>query len=144
MTPGLQTCLMAASIAVVVFVICFIPIFILMCWHLARVSRQIEELKSKVEVLVRDSQTMLQNINKLTDRGHAQMEELDKVVRTVGTWSVRANRIVEEVGDVIETPILTAPRFIAALHRVLSGFMDSRGKKDSKPELEDAEHRDKD
>ena len=138
MSTGLQISLIAASVAVVVFVICFIPIFIMMCWHMARVSRHVEELKSKVELLVRDSQTMVQNVNRLTDRAHVQMEELDKVVRTVGSWSERANRIMEEVGDVIETPILTATRFIAALHKALSGFMESRGKKG----LEDAERRD--
>ena len=138
MPTGLQISLITASVAIVVFVICFIPTFIMICWHVARVSRQIEEMKLKVELLVRDSQTMVQNVNRLTDRAHVQIEELDKVVRTVGSWSDRANRIVEEVGDVIETPILTATRFIAALHKALSGFMESRPKK----ELENTERRD--
>ena len=125
MSTALQVALFLASLAVIVFVMFFIPVCIMMYLQILRVIRQVEELKSEVRALVRDSQATLQNINHLTHRAHMQMEELEKVVRTVGAWSDRANRIVEEIGDVIEAPILTAARFITALHKTLSSLWES-------------------
>jgi uncharacterized protein YoxC len=112
----------------------------MMFWHVARVSRQLGELESEVKVLVRDSQTMVQNINNLTNQARVQMEEMDKVVKTVGAWSERANRIVDEFSNVVETPILTATRFITAMHKALGGFLELFPRKDQP----DTRRRDKD
>ena len=130
MSNTLQVALFLASLAIVVFVVFFIPIFIMMCSQLARVVRQIEDLRTEVKLLVRDSQTMVQNINNLTSHARQQMEDVDKAVHAVRSWTARANRIVEEIGDVVEAPILTATRFITVLHKALTGFAESRAKKD--------------
>ena len=137
MSTALQLALFAASLAIVVFVMCFIPIFGMICWHVVRVSPQFGELQPEVKALVRDSQAMVQNINSLTNQARVQMEEMEKVVKAVGAWSERANRIVDEFSNVIETPILTATRFITAMHKALGGFLELFPRKDHQTKSED-------
>jgi uncharacterized protein YoxC len=105
MSTALQIALFLASVAVVVFILFLIPVFIGLRKHVAQAARQLDVLKSDVKLLVQDSRTMMQNVDKLTSRAHPQLDEVDKIVRIARVWSERTRRIVEEVGDVVEAPI---------------------------------------
>jgi len=139
MSTALQIALFLASVAVVVFVLFLILVFIGLRKHVAHATRQLDELKSDVKLLVQDSRTMVQNVDNLAGRAHVQLDEVEKMVRTVRGWSERANRIVEEVGDVVEAPIFTVTRIIGIVHKGLSTLLDAVAKKDRQPELTDTE-----
>src|SRR6266850_4777703 len=117
MSTALQIALFLASVAVVVFVLFLILVFIGLRKHVAHATRQLDELKSDVKLLVQDSRTMVQNVDNLAGRAHVQLDEVEQMVRTVRGWSERANRIVEEVGDVVEAPIFTVTRIIGIVHK---------------------------
>lgn len=139
MSMALQIALFLASVAAVVFVLFLIPVFIGLRKHVVHATRQLDELQSDVKLLVHDSRTMVQNVDKLTSRAHQQLDEVDKIVRIVRAWSERANRIVEEVGDVVEAPIFTVTRIIGIVHKGLSVFLDTVARKDHQPEPTDTE-----
>src|SRR6266403_335161 len=124
MSTALQIALFLASAAVVVFVLFLIPAFIGIRKHAARASRDLDELKSDVKLLVQDSRTMVQNVNDLASRAHRELDEVHNVIRIVRAWSERADRIVEEVGDVVEAPIFMVTRIIGIVHQGLSTLLD--------------------
>ncbi len=125
MSMPLQIALFLASVAVVVFVVLVIAVLLALRKQAALAVRQLEEVKSDVKLLVQDSRTLLQNVNTLTTRANQQMDDVDKVVRTVRGWSERANRIVEEVGAAVEPPLFSAVRNIGIVRKGVAIFMDA-------------------
>jgi uncharacterized protein YoxC len=139
MSTALQVALFAASVAVVVFVAFLIPVFIGLRKCAARATRELEELKSEVKLLVHDSRSTLLNVNNLTSRAHRQLDEVDKVVRSAREWSERAGRIVAQVGDVVEAPIFTGARVVSIVYKGLSRIFDVLTKKEPQPTLKESE-----
>ena len=139
MSTALEIALFLASVAVVVFVSLFIPVLIGLRNHAAHARRDLEEMKSDLKLLVQDSRTMVQNVNSLTGRAHEQLDEVEKVVQIVRGWSDRANRIVGEVGDVVEAPIFTVARIIGIVHKGLNVLLDAVAKTDRQPESKNTE-----
>ena len=140
MSTALQVALFLASVAVVVFVSVLIPVFIGLRKYAARATHELEELKSDAKLLIRDSHTVVDNVNSLTSRAHRQLDEVDKVVRTVRTWTERADRIVEEVGDIVEAPLFRATRIISIVQRGLSSILDVLAKKDRQLTMKEPEN----
>src|SRR5579871_6317540 len=138
MSTALQVALFLASIAIVVFVSALIPVFVALRRHIAQATHQLEELKSDVKLLVRDSHVLVQNVNGLATRAHQQLDEVDKLVRTVGGWSDRADRIVQEVGNAVETPIFMATRIVGII-RNLGGLLETFAKKTHPAEAKNVE-----
>ena len=111
MSNLLQIALFLASVAVVTFVAFCIPAILQLRKHTARLARTLEELKAEVSPLVQDGRKLLHNVNELSTRVHRQCDEVEDVIQTVRGWTgQRADRVVEEVGSVLEPPILTAAR----------------------------------
>jgi len=125
MSMALQIAQFLASVAVVVFVVLLVPVLVGLREHVARALRELEELKSDVKLLVQDSRTMVQNVNGLTTRAQLQMEEVDKLLRLVRGWSERTDRVVNDVGDLVEGPLLTATRLVKLVHLGLGRFLES-------------------
>ena len=106
----LQIALFLAAVAVVIFVAYCIPAMLQLRNHAARMTQTLAELKAEVSLLVQDSRKMLHNVNELSTRAHQQCDDIEQVIHTVCNWAERAGRVVEEVGAVLEPPILTAAR----------------------------------
>ena len=106
----LQIALFLASVAIVIFVAFCIPAILQLRNHAARLTQTLAELKAEVSLLVQDSRKMLHNVNELSTRAHQQCDDIEQVIHTVCNWAERAGRVVEEVGAVLEPPILTAAR----------------------------------
>ena len=125
MSMALQIAQFLASVAVVAFVVFLIPVLIGLREHAARALRELEELKSDVRLLVQDSRSMVQNVNNLTSRAQLQMDEVDKLLRLVRGWSERTDRVVNEVGVLVEGQLLTATRLVKLVHLGLGRLLES-------------------
>lgn len=125
MSMPLQIALFLASVAVVIFVACCIPAMFQLRKHAARMSQTLAELKAEVSLLVQDSRTLLHSVNELSMRAHQQCDDVERMIQTVRGWTERADRVVEEVGSVLEPPILTAVRNAQILRKGVAKFFET-------------------
>ncbi len=107
MPPSLQWALFSASLAIIVLAACLIPLAILACRRLSGLARAGEEIKERLELLLQDSRELIQNVTVLSRRAQSQMDDVDIVMRTARAWTVRADRLVDGVGSVIEPPVFS-------------------------------------
>ena len=125
MSAALQAALFLASAAIAVFVAFCIPAVLQLRKHAARITQTLEELKAEVSVLVKDSHTVLRSINELSARAHQQCDNVEHVVQAVRGWTDRVDRVVEEVGSVLEPPILTAARNAQIFRKGIAKFFET-------------------
>ena len=125
MSAVLQVALILASVAVVVFVAFCVPAVLQLRQHAARMTQTLAELKAEVSLLVQDSRTVLHNVNELSTRAHQQCDDIEQVIHTVSSWTERADRVVEEVGSILEPPILTAARNAQIFRKGIAKFFET-------------------
>jgi hypothetical protein len=118
MSSALQVALFLACMAVVCLVSLLIPLSILLYLQVKRIVRQMDEVKSDLEEMIKDSRTMVQNISRLSTHANQQLDELDKIVGTARKWSEQADYFVEEVGSAVELPVLKALRTVKMLGKM--------------------------
>lgn len=107
MSEVLQWALGLASVAIMVLAVCLIPLAIQIGRRMEGLARSGAEIKDSLDLLLRDSRDLVQNVNALSRRAQVQMDEMDVVMKTVRGWTVRADRLVEGIGSVIEPPIFS-------------------------------------
>jgi uncharacterized protein YoxC len=107
MSNVLQAALFCASVAIVLLAACLIPMAILALRHIAGMARAGQEIKESLELLMRDSRELVQNVNELSKQAQAQMQDVDQVMQAVQSWTARADRLVDGVGAIIEPPIFS-------------------------------------
>ena len=90
--------------------------------HAARMTRTLAELKAEVSLLLQDSRRLLHNVNELSTRAHQQCDDVERVIQTVRGWTERVDRVVEEVGSVLEPPVLTAARNALIVRKGIAKF----------------------
>ena len=83
MEMPLQIALFLASVSIVVFVAVLIPVLLGLRKQFADAARELAELKTDVKLLVQDSRTMVQNVNKLTTQAQQQIGEVDQSLRVL-------------------------------------------------------------
>jgi uncharacterized protein YoxC len=118
MSSALQVALFLACMAVVCLVSLLIPLSILLYLQVKRIARQMDEVKSDLEAMIKDSRTMVQNISRLSTHANQQLDELDKIVGLARKWSEQADYFVEEVGSAVELPVLKALRTVKMLGKM--------------------------
>jgi len=121
----LQIALFLASVAIVLFVACCIPAILQLRKHAERMTQTLAELKAEVSLLVQDSRKMLHSVNELSTRAHQQCDDVEHVIQTVRGWTERVDRVVEEVGSVLEPPILTAARNAQIFRKGIAKFFET-------------------
>jgi uncharacterized protein YoxC len=125
MSNPLQIALFLASIAVVIFVACCIPAMLQVRKHVARMACTLEDLKTEISMLVQDGRKVMHNVNELSTRAHRQCDDVERVIQTVRGWAERADRVVEEVGTVLEPPIFTAARSAQIFRKGIAKFFET-------------------
>ena len=110
MSIPLQIALFLAAVAIVIFVAFCIPAMLQLRQRAARMAQTLAELKAEVSLLVQDSRKLLHNVNELSTRAHQQCDDVERVIQTVRGWTERVDRVVEEIGSVLEPPVQTAAR----------------------------------
>ena len=121
----LQIALFLASIAIVIFVAFCIPVIVRMGKHADRMAQTLAELKAEVSLLVQDSRKMVDNVNELSLRAREQCDDVEEVIQTVRGWTERVDRVVDEVGSVLEPPLLTAVRNAQIFRRGVAKFFET-------------------
>jgi uncharacterized protein YoxC len=124
MSTALQVALFLASVAVVIFVAYCIPAMLQLRKHAARMTQTLAELKAEVSLLVQDGRKMLHNVNELSTRAHQQFDEVEHVIQTVRGWTERVDRVVEEVGSLLEPPLLRAARNAQIFRKGVAKFLE--------------------
>lgn len=121
----LQVALFLASTAVIVLVAFMIPLGFQARRQLEQLATTVEDLKIKLEVLVVESRELVQNLNELTTRANHQMKDVDQVVGTVRQWTARADRLVNQVGDVVEPSVIALVRNLNVFRTGATTFIQS-------------------
>jgi uncharacterized protein YoxC len=121
----LQIALFLASVAIVLFVAYCIPAMLQLRKHATRMTQTLVELKTEVSLLVQDSRKMLHSVNELSTRAHQQCDDVEHVIQTVRGWTDRVDRVVEEVGSVLEQPIVTAARNAWVFRKGIAKFFET-------------------
>ena len=127
MAIALQIALFLASVSVVVLVTVLIPALLGLRKQLANAARELAELKTDAKLLVQDSRTMVQNVNKLTTQAQQQIDEVDQSLRVLRGWLDRADRLVHQAGDLIEGSIFTGARILDGLGTLLRPWLTRDG-----------------
>ena len=125
MSTALQVALFLASVAVMIFVAFCIPAMLQLRKHAERMAQTLAELKAEVSVLVQDSRTVLHSVNELSTRAHQQCDDVEHVIQAVRGWTERVDRVVEEVGSVLEPPLLTAARNAQIFRKGIAKFFET-------------------
>jgi len=125
MSAVLQVALFFASVAVVIFVAFCIPAMFQLRKHTERMSQTLAELKTEVSVLVQESRTLLRSVSELSARANQQCDDVEQVIHTVRVWTERVDRVVEEVGSVLEPPILTVARNAQIFRKGIAKFFET-------------------
>lgn len=119
----LQVALYVASLAIVAFVALLVGALLQFRKQLERGVAAFEELRAEIKPLAQETRVVMDRLRDLTGRAQEQWTEVEGIVDTARHWSERANRVVEEVGDAVEPPILAATRSIRVLRSGLETFV---------------------
>ena len=115
MSTVLQVALFFASLAIILLVACIVPIAFQVRRRLEQLALTADSLKASGELLVRDSRELVLNVNDLAVRANQQLDDAAEVVHTVRQWTQRTDRLLNEVGSVVEPPVFTIVRKINLL-----------------------------
>ena len=142
MSIVLQVALFFAAMAIVAFVsVAIVLMMRTLSWfeHFAEVARQV---KADVQLLVQHSEEVAQNVAKVTQRASQQLDDVEKVVGLVRQWAERTDHVVNEVGSVLEPPIMSFVRNANLIRKAAGAF--GRGllqrKKNSHHQGEESHH----
>jgi uncharacterized protein YoxC len=121
----LQLALFCASVAVVVFVVCFLVALVALRRQAAQWTRALGELQVQVQLVLAESRRLMDSVNELARRLNRQSNDVDEVIQTVRGWTARTNRLVEGVGAVLEPPLRAAVRNVGVFRRGLTVFFET-------------------
>jgi uncharacterized protein YoxC len=125
MSIPLQIALFLASAAVVIFVAFCIPVIIQFQSHNRRMMQTLEQLKAEISLLIQDSRKMVHSVNELSTRANQQCDDVERVIQTVRGWTGRVDRVVGEVGSVLEPPLLTVARNAQIFRKGIVKFFET-------------------
>ena len=112
---ALQVALYAASIAMVAFVAILVGMLLHFRKQLERLVGSVEELSGEWKPLAREARGVVKRLGDLSGRAEEQWNEVEGIIETARRWSQRANHLAEEIGAVVEPPILAATRGLGLL-----------------------------
>lgn len=120
---ALQVFLYAGSMAIIALSAMLVVILIQLRGHLERMVRSVEELKGDIGPLAREARVMVEGIRLLSSRVEGQWGHVENMVGRARAWSERANHLVEEVGSMVEPPLLSASRNVRMFRSGLWAFL---------------------
>jgi len=123
MSAVLEVALISASAAIVVLVACLVPVLFLARRQLKQLALTAENMKITLESLIIDSRELVRNVRLLSERANLQLENVGHVVQTVHQWTERADRLVNELGSVVEPPVVSLVRNVNLLRMGVTTFL---------------------
>ncbi|MHB8080047.1 MAG: DUF948 domain-containing protein [Candidatus Krumholzibacteriia bacterium] len=110
MSVALQVAVGLAALAFVALVAVLVPAILQVRRQANQIAATVEQLREDVAALVHDSRDTL--------------AQLGDVVSTVHDWTVRADRILKQVDEAVEPPLLSTVRAIGLARVGLGAFLD--------------------
>lgn len=123
MSVTLQVALFIASGLFVLLAASLIPVALLALRQLGRMTLSVDLLKGDLQLLLHESRELVRNVNDLSKQASRQIEDMGKVAHTAEQWTERLDRLVNEVGAVIEPPVYSAARNMNLIRAGVSVFM---------------------
>ena len=123
MSATLQVALFCASVLFILLAVSLIPIALLALRQLERMTLSVELLKADLQMLVHESRKLVREVYDLSTQASRQMEDLGKVAHTAEQWTERMDRLVNEVGSVIEPPVFSVARNMNLIRAGATVFM---------------------
>jgi len=132
---ALQAALYVGSAAIVALTVVLIVLLLQFGRQIERVVRAVEELKTEVNPLARETRVVVERLHDLSARVQGRWMEVERIIDTVRTWSQRADHLVEEIGSMVEPPIFAASRKIHILRKGLETFVRALSNRNRQDQL---------
>lgn len=120
---ALQAVLYAGSIAVIVLSAVLVVLLLRFRSQVERAVRAIEELRTELHPLARETRVLVEGLHDLSARVKGQWAEVESIVDTARSWSRRANHLVEELGSMVEPSVQAASRNVRILRSGFGAFL---------------------
>lgn len=120
---ALQVALYVALIATVVSVVVLVGALLHFRKQLERLVGSVEELSAEWKPLAKEARVVVKRLGDLSGRAEEQWVEVEGIIETARRWSKRADHLVEEIGSVVEPPILAATQGLGLLRRGLEALV---------------------
>jgi len=105
-----------------VLVACLVPVLFLARRQLKQLVLTAENMKIALESLIFDSRELVRNVRLLSERANLHLDNVGRMVDTVHQWTERADRLVDELGSVVEPPVLSLVRNMNLLRMGVTTF----------------------
>jgi|GEM_PF-839006 uncharacterized protein YoxC len=122
MSAVLEVALISASAAIVVLVACLVPVLFLARRQLKQLALTAENMKINLESLILDSRELVSNVRILSERANLHLDNVGRMVHTVHQWTERADRLVNELGSVVEPRVFSLVRNVNLLRLGVTTF----------------------
>ena len=123
MSETLQVVLILAAAAFIVLMAVLIQLAVEARKRIASLSRSADEVKLRLNDVLKDSNELIRNLNVMTCHLQGELAEVDRLVQTARLWTHRADRLVDEVGSVVEPPVQAMARTNQVLRAGLGAFI---------------------
>lgn len=110
MSSALQYAVFAASIAVIVLVICVVPVVFHLWRSIIHLTVKTERLETNAQMLLEESRELVRNAGNLSERTNQYLEEVGKVMLTVQHWTEKTNRLISQIGLIVDPSVLALVR----------------------------------
>lgn len=118
MSNTVQSALLVACVAVTLLVAWLIPLSLLLFFQVRRAARQMAEVQADLQGLIHDARQLLQNVFLLSQRANQHLEEVDKVLDVVRSWSERTSHPLEEIAHAVQVPLTKLSTGLRRLRQV--------------------------
>jgi uncharacterized protein YoxC len=105
MSTALEVVLILATLAFIALMVVLIQLIVQARKKMDSLTISVEETRTNLDAVLKDTRELIQNVNTLSGRVNLQMDEVDRVLHTARLWTDRADRLVDQVGDVVEPPL---------------------------------------
>lgn len=123
MSEALQVVLILAAAAFLVLMVVLTQLAVEARKRIASLARSADEVKLRLDDVLRDSNELIRNLNVMTCHLQGELDEVDRLVQTARLWTNRADRLVDEVGSVVEPPVRAVARTNRVLRAGLGAFI---------------------
>ena len=110
MSDALQVALILATLALTVLLVVLTRLVLQATSKIDVLVRSAEDVKTRLDAVLVDSHELLQNVNVISTRVQAELDEVDSVLHTARLWTDRADHLVDEVGAFVEPPMQAMAR----------------------------------
>jgi hypothetical protein len=123
MTEALQVLLILATVMLIVLLVMLIRLAVHARKRIDVLAQAADETRIRLDVVLADTRELIRNVTAVSARVQTNLDEAEQMLHTVRIWTDRTDRIVDEVGSVIEPPIQAMARLNGLLKTGAGAFI---------------------